>query len=163
SCLRGCICASQTRRETSIYPRGEPVEPRAQYSAIVLALRRNRRPAYDSRAFLDRDRLIRVERADVVDTSAGARDAQAGDPRRCGEPESQRQLALREVARSRLYDLPEAGSTANGDLDARPDAVAIRGGPDRHHAQHVVPVAAVVSKEARRPVIGRDHHVQVAV
>src|SRR5262249_8194322 len=78
------------------------------------------------------------------------------------EAERDREIALRRVAGSTADDapLPAAGAL---DADDGADAVLVRLRADRAHAEEVVPVAAVVAIQARRPVVGREQDVEVAV
>src|SRR5262249_35452776 len=41
--------------------------------------------------------------------------------------------------------------------------VAIRGRPPQFHSQGMIPVATIIAKEKRRPAVGGDQQVQVAV
>ena len=117
----------------------------------------------DAGAFLDRNRLISLDAANLFAAAGRPGHADRVDAGRRAEPERQRQFALRRVARSRLHDLPQLRAAGDHDVDAGADAIAVRRGADCLHPQHVVGVAAVVAQQAGRAAVGGDQDVEVTV
>ena len=86
----------------------------------------------------------------------------AGDHRVFAQPEGQRQIALRAVARSAVHHAPLlAGRAFNAHHGA--DAVAIGFRARQPHRQPVILIAAIVAKQIGGAVVGGDQHVEVAV
>ena len=72
------------------------------------------------------------------------------------EAEGQRQLALRQIARSGLHHLPGRRGRRRGHARERADGVAVRFRADEPDPKPVAALAAVVSQQPGRPVVGRD-------
>src|SRR5205814_9119880 len=88
-------------------------------------------------ALLHRDRLVRANVRQRVLAPARPLDVDAVDRCRQSEPERQRQLTLREVARSAPHRARQR-RPAGLDRDTSADAVAIRQRPDGLDRQEVI-------------------------
>src|SRR5262245_51280561 len=116
----------------------------------------------DALAFFDGDELVGRDVRHAILRAARPFDLERGDGRVLREPERNRQIALRRVARPAAADAP---LLAAGALDANDgaDAVFVRLCADGANAEEVVLVAAVVAVEKRGTVVGRQQDVEVAV
>src|SRR5262249_59630181 len=113
-------------------------------------------------AFLNGHHLVRGGSGDRVDAAAWPPNANLGDALRVAEAERERQLALRTVARAGPDQLPARASPRHHDVHPRADAVAIRRGAAKLHAQRVVAVAAPVPPPPPPPPGGARPHNAIA-
>src|SRR5713101_985767 len=133
-------------------------------SVTILTLSMHHRPRIDHTfAFLHRDRLVRVGTCDGVDAAARPSHVDLGDPWRVAEAERQRKLALRAVTGAGLDQLPLACAAGEHDLDACANPVAVRLRADGLDAQRVPAIAAVVTQQARGPVILGNKEIEIPI
>src|SRR5688572_17334786 len=121
------------------------------------------RPGNNSAAFFDRENLAGLLACKPIDATAGPHHFDTSHLRLPPKPERERQLTLRQVARTGLDHLATHPAVRPSHGDMRADRISVRLCAAQHDTDRSIGTPAIVAQQLRRTIIGGDEKVGITV